>query len=92
VKNISLFICLCFSISSYSQGFTDVASELGLEFGYTSGEYGGGVSFADFNMDGMDDLTFATGNNQTLRFFQNNGNGFIELTFQIQMKLNKYFG
>jgi hypothetical protein len=63
----------------YAQGFTELSSTLNLQFGYTQGEYGGGVSFADFNGDGLDDLTYTTGLNQPMRFFENNGSGFTEI-------------
>ena len=50
-----------------------------MSFGYMGGEYGGGVSFVDFNQDGWDDLTIPTGFGEPLRFFINNGGGFDEI-------------
>ena len=62
------------------QGFVDVASTHNLDFTYPFQEYGGGVSFVDFNQDGLDDLSFAN-NNAPSRFFQNTGSGFTEVFF-----------
>jgi hypothetical protein len=76
---VCLLAGLAISTDLSSQGFTELAQSLGLDFDYGSGEYGGGVSFVDFNQDGLDDLTYAQGNNRLIRFFQNNGNGFTEL-------------
>ena len=38
-------------------------------------QWGTGVSCIDFNNDGLEDLTFATGTNQELYFYTNNGDG-----------------
>ena len=40
---------------------------------------GGGVSFVDYNSDGLDDLTFATNDGQDVIFFENTGDGFEEV-------------
>lgn len=76
---VLLVFGLSFQFSASAQGFIDVTAEHGFNYGYSSGEYGGGVSFVDFNQDGLDDITMATGNNQLLRFHQNTGLGFVEL-------------
>lgn len=80
MKYLVSVILLCISSFGFSQGFTNVATTFNVDFGYFNGEYGGGVSFVDFNLDGLDDLTYSTGQNSQLRFFQNNGAGFTELT------------
>lgn len=66
-------------INFFAQGFSEHASEFGLNFKYGSGEYGGGANFVDFNLDGLDDLTYTQGINKPIRFFQNTGEGFVEL-------------
>jgi len=78
---ILLPILLLFNFinTALSQGFTNMSSILNLPIGYQYGEYGGGISFVDFNQDDMDDLTIATGENAFLYFYQNTGNGFEEL-------------
>ena len=55
-----------------AQTFTNAGAELGVQFSYTNGEYGGGVSFFDADHDGWDDLTFCTNGNGIL-FYRNNG-------------------
>ncbi len=62
-----------------AQGFTNIASSLNLPIGYQNGEYGAGMSFVDFNQDGLDDLRLATGENELIRFLINTGNGFEEI-------------
>jgi hypothetical protein len=72
--NLCLFF---FQITPSAQCYDDVAQSVGVEgtwgsFGFTGG---GGISFADFNGDGFDDLTFATAADLPLQFFENNGDG-----------------
>lgn len=58
---------------------TDASGVMG-SFGNAAFEGGGGASFADFNNDGFDDLSFTSETGQHLMFFQNNGDGtYIEL-------------
>ncbi|MDX1407711.1 MAG: VCBS repeat-containing protein, partial [Saprospiraceae bacterium] len=63
------------------QSFDEVAGSAGLSGGYGSPTFfgGGGVSFADFNQDGWDDLTFCTGPGQQLQFYLNNGDSTFTL-------------
>lgn len=79
MKYSFLVLFLCYSCLLCAQGFTEIASQQGIDAGYSSGEYGGGVSFVDFNQDGLDDLTFATGTGQEIHFHLNNGSGFTAL-------------
>ncbi len=51
--------------------FINVTADHNINFGYGIGEYAGGVSFADFNNDGFDDLTFASAFNEDVYFFLN---------------------
>jgi hypothetical protein len=78
MKYLLFVILLCISSFGFGQGFVDVASDFGLDFTYPFQEYGGGVSFVDFDQDGLDDLCFAN-NNAPSRFFQNTGPGFTEV-------------
>ncbi len=59
------------------QSFSNVAPSLGITGGY--GSYtlaAGGVSFVDFDLDGLDDLTFCTMNTQPMKFYKNTGTSF----------------
>ncbi|MFT4679641.1 MAG: hypothetical protein ACI9RU_001156 [Litorivivens sp.] len=74
----TLIFFLAMTSASHAQ-FADISSVLGIDFGYGSGEYGGGVSFVDFNQDGLEDLTFASGNGDSVHFLVNNGMGYDEI-------------
>ncbi|MDA9254302.1 FG-GAP-like repeat-containing protein [Flavobacteriaceae bacterium] len=79
MNKISFIFFLFFSNISYSQiAFEDVASYIGVDYSYGDSEYGGGVSFADFNNDGWDDITYASEDGAQVYFFKNN-NGVFNL-------------
>ena len=59
--------------------FANVAPQYDVDRTYGYGAAGGGVSFCDFDGDGLDDLTFATEDNEKLLFFRNTGDGFENL-------------
>ncbi len=69
-----LFFCFC-SASLPGQFFVDVASAIGIVHTDNSSGPGGGVSFADFNGDGYDDLSFATAAGEPLQFYLNTETG-----------------
>lgn len=48
-------------------------------YGFELFHGGGGVSFVDWNADGLDDLTFATSQGEDPIFFKNTGDGFEEV-------------
>ena len=59
--------------SSYSQlSFKDVSSSLGFNHSYFSGISGAGLSFVDFNNDGLDDISIPTNDASGLNIFINN--------------------
>ena len=76
-------LVFCSSIGFSQINFSDSSQISGLnntEFGL--GNFGGGISFYDFNEDGFDDITMATEDMQNVRFFENTGNnGFNEISF-----------
>ena len=75
-------IFLIFSNLSYAQlAFDDVAAQIGVDYSYGDSEYGGGVSFADFDNDGWDDITYASENGVDLYFFKNTNGAFNLVTF-----------
>ena len=61
--------------------FENVATVMGVQHMYVNHTfYGGGVSFADFDGDGRDDLTFATGEGEALMIYRNvDSNTFTEV-------------
>ncbi|MFT6865208.1 MAG: hypothetical protein ACJA08_000025 [Cyclobacteriaceae bacterium] len=73
-------ISFLYAAVGLAQGFTEIGESLGINYDFKTDDYGGGVSFADFNQDGLDDLTFTSGPGEHVRFHLNNGNGFTELS------------
>ncbi|MCH2225664.1 MAG: FG-GAP-like repeat-containing protein [Crocinitomicaceae bacterium] len=67
--------------------FINAADSLNLNASYGLGSFGGGVSFADFNQDGWDDLTFASQAGQPVRFFKNNHGTYQEISLNFQDSL-----
>ena len=63
---------------AFGQNYIEKSSSLGITHQYI-GSYGGGISFCDFNMDGWDDLTFASGSGDSLLFFENNAGIFTQI-------------
>ena len=61
--------------------FDDVAAQIGVDYSYGDSEYGGGVSFADFDNDGWDDITYASENGVDLYFFKNTNGVYNLVTF-----------
>jgi len=67
-----------FSIAGLCQSYkySNIASSVGINHTYVLNNSGGGSSFYDFNMDGNDDITLATGKGELIHFYKNIGNGF----------------
>jgi len=67
----------CIGVSTWAQAtFTNVAQQKGINFTYGLAAPTGGVSFCDFDGDGMDDITLASGKGKSMAFYRNNVNGF----------------
>ncbi|MFK7774556.1 MAG: FG-GAP-like repeat-containing protein [Saprospiraceae bacterium] len=78
-KILLLFFSLIFYSQLFAQTFVNRATDFGIVEGYGSldfEEFGGGVSFFDFNGDGWDDLCFPTATGDSLLFFHNNQGAF----------------
>ena len=56
--------------------FEEVAQIYNVNHEYEAKTIGGGISFYDFNNDGLDDLTLATEKGRKIAFYKNTGNGF----------------
>ncbi|NNF01706.1 MAG: VCBS repeat-containing protein, partial [Bacteroidia bacterium] len=67
---------------SYGQSLTysEVAGSLGIRHSYQiAGIYGGGATFYDFDQDGWDDITLASGSGDSIHFYKNQGGMFVKL-------------
>lgn len=62
--------------------YRDISADLEITHTYTNGIPGGGVSYCDFDQDGWDDLTLATGPGENIQFYTNN-QGIFELIFPL---------
>lgn len=66
--------------------FENQASSIGLDISTgISSPHGSGISFCDFDNDGWDDITLASGDGQSLRFFKNSNGNFTEVFFNINL-------
>jgi hypothetical protein len=75
---------LCSVSISFSQPtFTEAASSSGIDINFGNGTFGGGVSFVDFNQDGWDDLSFASGSGDSLQFFLNDQGQYIHIDLNL---------
>ncbi|MEL6357502.1 MAG: CRTAC1 family protein, partial [Bacteroidota bacterium] len=77
-KFLTFFLLL--PVVVIGQTFIDVAIQQGLNHTDNDTRPGGGVSFADFNGDGFDDLTFATAAGEALQFYVNTPTGLTSLS------------
>lgn len=75
---LSLAFCIPALLVSSQNYFSNAAVQTGIDHTYL-GVAGGGVSFCDFNQDGLDDITLATGQNEPIHFYKNTGGGFQKL-------------
>jgi len=80
IFNFLMIMCLGFSANA--QTYTEVAKSLGIEHTYLEQNFGGGLSFYDFDNDGWDDLTIATSKGDSIHFYKN-----VSGTFQKMMAL-----
>lgn len=75
-----LFVATLATLQLFGQTFSDVAPANGITRSYGFGELSGGVSFADFNGDGWDDLSFTSQDGDSLYFYVNTGGSFQQIT------------
>lgn len=61
-------VLLALVVNMGAQTFTNVANNHGIQAFSNGGEYGGGVSFFDYNGDGWDDLTICRNSLDILRY------------------------
>ncbi len=81
----AFIFCLFFSISvnGSAQEFHSQSGNINIsgDFGQNINLGGGGISCADINQDGYDDLTFASEVSDSVHFFINHKNKFVKTTF-----------
>ena len=93
IKRISLLFLLFFLSNSnlFSQlYFNEVSNSVGFNHTYFNGVSGAGLSFADFNNDGYDDISIPTNGDNSILFFINSNGTFnlvdLNIDFPYQAK------
>ncbi len=76
---LSFLMVLFCAYSSAAQIYTEVAQNLNINHIYSYNNFGGGISFCDFDDDGWDDLTVATARGDMIHFYKNTGAGFQQI-------------
>ena len=79
---ILFILSLVFAMNSTGQTFVDVTNIQGINAIVNGGTFLAGLSFADFNHDGWDDLTIGM-NNQSPKVYMNNNGDFQEVSLQL---------
>ena len=67
-------------VNAIGQGFVERSDDFSFTWEYGIGEYGGGPSFVDFNLDGLDDVTIPSGFDEEMIFLQSDSTDFTFLT------------
>ncbi len=65
-----VYMFVVFSVNSQIH-FEESGTILGIESSYGLGEFGGGVSFYDYNNDGWDDITVSSSEGNPIHFYKN---------------------
>lgn len=80
MKTLLFILCLALGIPCLAQVlYTEQSSSAGIDHSYPVHMGAGGISFVDFNQDGWDDLTMATGPGESIHFYQNNNGNFEQI-------------
>jgi hypothetical protein len=83
---LSIIILLLLPSLLKAQIFTNYAPQWGIIQYDWDGVYGSGVSTADWNLDGWDDLTFGNSGGAIRTFINNQGNGFTAIPLPINQQ------
>ena len=86
---VLIFFLIFSNIANAQLAFDDVAAQIGVNYSYGDSEYGGGVSFADFDNDGWDDITYTSENGVDIYFLKNTNGDFNFVSFSGISNTNK---
>ena len=71
------YILFLFGLVTQAQvNFVNRAVDMNMQISTGDSQYGSGVSFQDFDNDGLDDITLGTETGQPILFYKNMGNSF----------------
>ena len=87
---LSIIILRIAAIDLYSQdvNYQDLALSQGIDHTFSNNTNGSGVSFVDFDGDGLDDVTLGTNEDDVIHFYKNTGTGFVRLNNLIDLQEN----
>ena len=75
---LGLFLFIGITGIPQSVTFTNVSGNLEVNHSFGGGsQFGGGLSFVDFDQDGFDDLTFTSNESLNMSFYSNEGTGLM---------------
>ena len=87
MRYLFFYLPFLFSYNLYSQlSFKEVSHSNNFNHTFFSETFGGaGLSFVDFDNDGLDDITIPSNQEKKVYFFKNNGNGFDQININIEI-------
>ncbi len=80
---LSICIMIFFDAAAAQISFQNIPEQLGINVICENAENGSGITFFDYDNDGWDDLSIATAENNTIRFFKNINGFFAEQNINI---------
>ncbi|MFT4804652.1 MAG: hypothetical protein ACJAZK_002842 [Psychroserpens sp.] len=80
---IIIYLSLCIGDLDAQIVFENEATSMGMDVSSGVTFLGNGLSLADFDNDGWDDITLTTGVGQAVRFFKNVNGNFVEQIFNL---------
>jgi len=83
ILTIAQILLITLFLQAQQITFENVADQLGISFSRDGGFFGGGVSFFDFDGDGLDDVSFSSKDNNQLMIYKNTGTSFSLITEQL---------
>lgn len=90
VKNLTLTVVISLILSpcvgAQEVSFRNIATSVGIDYSYSVGvAYGAGITFCDFNGDGLDDLSFPTGAGEKIYLLQNTTQAFEDIADRVSL-------
>lgn len=84
MKRLLLIICALTAVSiGFSQTFEDMSEEMELQYSYGGCFLAGGISFTDYNGDGIDDLLLPSCVMEPFYVYQGDGEGFEKVEIPV---------
>ncbi|RMH95870.1 MAG: VCBS repeat-containing protein, partial [Calditrichaeota bacterium] len=82
---VGVWSLLCLPLKGQEVVYINVAGSRGINHVYNGNFLGGGVSFCDFDGDGLEDISLTTGPGVPPALYRNTGSGFTDITGQFNL-------